>query len=144
MRQRKMNNNYFFKVKFEDGTEKIIEVSEKELWGIIEPDIDSYCQDTFIDPCDPSLISEVWIGTPEDTEIDLDEYFKDYRINTSVIEYKFPEHKNEDVCLETIKEGTYEYVLCELANKQSKLYIDFETEELSYRGYDAYSDDPSE
>lgn len=139
-----MNTSYFFKACFEDGTNKIIELNANELLDLLRPDIENYAEDHMLtyEEANYGNVTDIWVDT-HGYALNMDDFFKNYRLNSKIIEEKCPEHKNEDIFLETLKEGTYEHTVCHLKSKEVPFKINYEVEiiytEKRIAAYDPYS-----
>lgn len=138
-----MNNSYFFKACFEDGTNKIIELDANELLDLLRPDIENYAEDQWLtyEETNYGNITDIWVDE-HGYALDIDDFFKNYRLDSKIIEKKCPEHENEDIVLETLKKGTYEHTVCHLKSEEVEFKINYECEIMTgySPNYDPYSD----
>ncbi len=141
-----MNTSYFFKACFEDGTNKIIELDANELLDLLRPDIENYAEDNWLtyEESNYGVMIDIWVDA-HGYALNIDDFFKNYRLDSKIIEEKCPEHKNEDIFLETLEKGTYEYTMCHLKSEEVPFKINYEIEieyssGIGYDTIDPYSD----
>lgn len=136
-------NTYFFKACFEDGTNKIIELNGNELLDLLRPDIENYAEDYWLtyEESNYGMMTDIWVDAHGGYTLNIDDFFKNYRLDSKIIEEKCPEHKNEDIVLETLKKGTYEYTMCHLKSEEVPFKINYEVARVSrLNAIDPYSD----